>query len=348
MVKAKTAIRDGRSKVDLSAEKKFLPLDGLVIESVISKWLGPMSEWDKHFALMQHSGYNMVHFTPIQQRGESNSPYSIYDQLLFSDDLFEKAPDSTEGRVQGVKDAVARLADSYGILSLTDVVWNHTANNSDWLQDHPEAGYNVENSPHLQAALELDVALAIFSANLSKMGYPTMLKSVTDLDKIIDGVKSHVLGGIRLWEFYVIDVEQQGKVFSEAWMSDKLQQNPFERIDLQEAERHGLLGNFLSKQGLKGNDRFGQRHRKTINSRTAVAFMSRLTGKYPGDDVTAVRKKYEKVLDQINVQFYKNYDDDVRTIIQNIYNRVKYMRLDAHGPKLGEITAKYVFSAFWM
>ena len=30
--------------------------------------------------------------------------------------------------------------DEYGLLSLTDVVLNHTANDSPWLLDHPEAG----------------------------------------------------------------------------------------------------------------------------------------------------------------------------------------------------------------
>ncbi len=30
--------------------------------------------------------------------------------------------------------------EQYGLLSLTDVVLNHTANDSPWLVDHPEAG----------------------------------------------------------------------------------------------------------------------------------------------------------------------------------------------------------------
>ncbi len=41
------------------------------------------------------------------------------------------------------------------MLSMTDLVWNHTADNSPWLKDHPEAGYNLNNSPHLKAAFAL-------------------------------------------------------------------------------------------------------------------------------------------------------------------------------------------------
>ena len=33
-----------------------------------------------------------------------------------------------------------KLREEYGLLGLIDVVLNHTADNTDWLQDHPEAG----------------------------------------------------------------------------------------------------------------------------------------------------------------------------------------------------------------
>src|SRR5207249_7574497 len=66
-----------------------LPLDGLVIQSVLPKLLGRFSEWDPQIKTISDLGYNMIHFVPMQMRGRSNSPYSIYDQLSFSNDLFE-------------------------------------------------------------------------------------------------------------------------------------------------------------------------------------------------------------------------------------------------------------------
>jgi glycogen debranching enzyme len=82
----------------------------------------------------------MIHFTPLQARGESGSPYSIYDQLRFDPELFDQPPKSAEDEQKQLLDWLSRLRDDWGILSLTDIVLNHTANNSPWLRDHPESG----------------------------------------------------------------------------------------------------------------------------------------------------------------------------------------------------------------
>jgi glycogen debranching enzyme len=122
-----------------------IPLDGLVIQSVLPKLLGRFSEWDAHMKAISDLGYNMIHFVPMQVRGASNSPYSIYDQLSFSNDLFEpedrsKSPDE---KIEIVKKTLDKMKHDYKLLSLSDVVWNHTASNCGWLQEHPEAGTYV-------------------------------------------------------------------------------------------------------------------------------------------------------------------------------------------------------------
>ena len=123
------------------SETVNLPTDGLVIQSVIAKWMGTIDEWDKHLDVTRDRGYNMLHFTPLQQRGDSGSPYSIYDQMAFDSELFKNGSKlSTEKKAQAITELLAKIRKQWGILSLTDVVWNHTANNSLWLEDHPEAG----------------------------------------------------------------------------------------------------------------------------------------------------------------------------------------------------------------
>jgi len=116
-----------------------IPLDGLSILTVVSKWMGPVQEWRNHLEEASLRGYTMLHFPPLQERGESDSPYSIknqkrYDHRLFSDESSDKQ------NKKKMKEWLQIAREEYGLLSLTDVVLNHTANDSQWLLEHPEAG----------------------------------------------------------------------------------------------------------------------------------------------------------------------------------------------------------------
>ena len=118
-----------------------LPLDGLAILTLVSKWMGPLSEWREYLAEASERGYNMIHYTPLQERGESGSPYSIRDQLAYDPSLFaEKSHFAKDGGKAKLEELLQIAREEYGLLSLTDVVLNHTANDSPWLKEHPEAG----------------------------------------------------------------------------------------------------------------------------------------------------------------------------------------------------------------
>jgi glycogen debranching enzyme len=119
-----------------------LPIDGIVLQSVLPKLLGTFGEWEPHLRSIAEVGYNMIHFLPMQTRGMSDSPYSIYDQLQFSTDLFDESNrgKSDNDKNEIVKEMIKNIETQHGILSLTDIVWNHTACNCKWLEEHPEAG----------------------------------------------------------------------------------------------------------------------------------------------------------------------------------------------------------------
>src|SRR5271155_5096908 len=188
-----------------------LPLDSLSIMSVVSKFMGQYPhDWDRHLRGIAGRGYNMVHFTPLQQRGESNSPYSIYDQLAFDSEVFP-------GGEEDVAKMINTMERDYDLLGLTDVVFNHTANNSKWLEHHPEAGYNIETAPWLESALELDDALLQYGEDLEKLGMPTDIKSEADLSEVVDGIIEHVINRIRLWEYFSVDVVSDTAAVIDAW-----------------------------------------------------------------------------------------------------------------------------------
>ena len=52
--------------------------------------------------------------------------------------------------------SVSSVREEWGLISICDIVLNHTANETPWLTEHPEATYNLVNSPHLRPAFILD------------------------------------------------------------------------------------------------------------------------------------------------------------------------------------------------
>ncbi|KAF2842970.1 glycoside hydrolase family 133 protein [Patellaria atrata CBS 101060] len=320
-----------------------VPIDSLSIFSVISKFMGESrTDWNKHLQGIGERGYNMVHFTPLTMRGESNSPYSIYDQHQFDKQHF---PNGEED----VAEMVRKMEQEYGLLGLTDVVWNHTANNSKWLEEHPEAGYNVETAPWLEAALALDDALLKLSRELSSLGLPTTLRSEADLIRIMDAVKTRCIAGIKLWEYYALNVEKGTDDILRAWKEGKVNfpDNGFGTIGLggiREIKGWSLKqkADWLIDNALLGGDRLGERHHRRIDPETGAALLSALFGRYDTrtngtPDERAAHGTMYKLVDEVNLQLYKEFDADSAEIMEQLFNRIKYVRLADHGPKLGEI-----------
>ena len=73
------------------------------------------------------------------------------------------------------------------MLSICDIVLNHTANESQWLQEHPECSYNMINSPYMKAAYLLDIALYNFSFEVANgawelKGVPKLISNDDNLE----------------------------------------------------------------------------------------------------------------------------------------------------------------------
>ncbi|EGC49156.1 glycogen debranching enzyme [Histoplasma capsulatum var. duboisii H88] len=318
-----------------------LPFTSLSVITVLSKFMGQYpTDWDKHLASISRRGYNMVHFTPLMARGESNSPYSIFDPLTFDPACFPNG----EADVAAL---VKRMEGTYGLLALTDVVWNHTANNASWLLEHPEAGYSVATAPWLEAALELDTALLRYSEQLAELGLPVDFKSNEDVVEVVNGIKGNVIDKIRLWEYYAVDVQRDVERTIQAYVSDyvRIPEGGF-GVDtigpLQEIRNWSLKekASFIRERGLNNNSRILGRHSRDVDAAVGAALLRALYGRYEKEssDISQIRIELVKILDEVNLPLFLEFDRDSQEIFDQVFNRVKYQRLDDNGPKLGPIT----------
>lgn len=180
----------------------------------MSKCLGLLSNWEAKLRVAKESGYNLIHFTPIQELAASRSGYSLKDQLKI---------DHTYGDVtyEDVGRVISKMRDEWNIASICDIVLNHTGNESPWLKDHPEATYSTYTSPHLRPAFLLDALLAKVNDDVSKgsfelLGCPIVVDSESHIQALRHQIMTQYLPKIKLHEFYQVDVEKYFHIFVDA------------------------------------------------------------------------------------------------------------------------------------
>ncbi|KAL0965923.1 hypothetical protein UPYG_G00288000 [Umbra pygmaea] len=197
------------------ADNHHVPLDCITIQTYLSKCLGHLDDWPDRLRVAKESGYNMIHFTPLQTLGKSRSCYSLADQLSLNPEF---SPPGKNYTWKDVGELVQKMRKEWNMICITDVVYNHTAANSPWIKEHPECGYNLVNSPHLRPAWVLDRAIWHMSCNMADgrytaMGLPAQVQNEGHLNAIRDVLWGQVFSKIKLWEFFQIRIESAVEEF---------------------------------------------------------------------------------------------------------------------------------------
>lgn len=115
-----------------------------------------------------------------------------------------------EDRIRTLKVKIDHLKNEYGLLGIIDIVLNHTAGNSEWLLEHPEAAYNTKDCPHLNSAYILDRAVADFSndfmlrRNVPECPFAPYINNERDLQNVLKELYPR-LEKLKLQEYFLIN-----------------------------------------------------------------------------------------------------------------------------------------------
>ena len=312
-------------------ENQPVPLSSVICETVLTKCLGNFAHWKPVFEGIRKLRYNMVHFTPVQVVGESGSCYSIADQLKLTDQLADGQNMSEEDKERRLSEFINSYAQQ-GLFSVCDVVWNHVATNTPWLKDQSDASFNLSNSPHLRPAYCLDRAL--HRLHRRAMRRCDVINTEEDVDKIIDDLKRKVLPGLKLWEFFVVDIPDQISEFQ------RLVSAPESVRDAVPIEhQHHPCSNALTDECIIAGD--GRRGSKKVRMGCALQLI--------GKSKESVQEKcvaFRRAIDRFNQSHFEQWKVDQTAILKSLRAALIYERIDPAGPRLDFVDEKSPL--FWI
>jgi glycogen debranching enzyme len=331
--------------------KQELPLDAICLQTHLTKLMGPLTEWEGHFKLMGDLGYNMIHLTPIQELGSSNSAYSLYDQITVYSKLFPDEPRITESeKFSRLKSFIDKMEKKYGVVALGDIVWNHTSHDTPWIGEHPEAAYNTDNCPYLKPAAVVDIALHKLAVDLvagkynSKYGLYDTIRNEDDIGKLCNILKEEVLPPLRLWEFFIINIDDAVNEMRASIKQSQKIEEPYYDVDLNDDNK---ITEKIFKEGI-----YYESHRDRFSIKVKLECALRLFNSTPCTDLTDGEidrrcEKYQHMLEKLNLPMYMEVNDHIQSIVSNVASTVRYERLADHGPKKGPIKEGHLVDPYF-
>ncbi|XP_011685016.1 PREDICTED: glycogen debranching enzyme isoform X2 [Wasmannia auropunctata] len=305
-----------------------LPLDCVQIQTVLAKSLGPFSTWENKLLVTRNSGYNAIHFTPIQELGRSKSSYSLKDQAKLNP-LFNENNEIVTHR--DIETFAKKMRTEWKMLSICDIVLNHTANESPFLVSHPECTYNCINSPHLRPAYVLDAALFELTVQVAAgewefKGIPTVVETEDHLNAIRHALHTHFLPLVKIHEMYIADVNEIVAEF----------------LNLARNEMPQDVNNTASKEIRVIQDPAFRRLKSTIDMQLALKKYNTYRADC-FDEETRLKRCAEDLknkLQDLNAAVINGVQNHLDAAVENSIAGIRYFRVQSDGPRIKEISEK--------
>ncbi|XP_028289153.1 glycogen debranching enzyme-like [Parambassis ranga] len=308
----------------VGANNDILLLDCISSQTYLAQRLGPLDKWLSRVRVAKETGYNMIHFTPLQKLGASGSCHSVSDQLELNPSF------SPEGKLCTWRDIgrlVETLRTDWSMVCITDVVYNHTAVDSEWIRLHPECGYNLVNSPHLKPAWLLDRALWHLSCDVADgkyadQGVPAHIQEEHHINALRGLLWQQVFSRLRLWEFLQVSVDEAVEQFRQ------LLQTGVKSSSSPECNKHLRMVQDPEYR------RFGH----TVDMKSALDVFT--PHSLDPADIQQCCNSFRNRLEELNSQQYEKMCRHAEQAIHCIVETVVYERLAGDGPTLGLVTRR--------
>jgi glycogen debranching enzyme len=141
----------------------------------------------------------------------------------------------------------------------------------------------------------------------------------------------------NMWQYYVLDVEREKEVVKGAINSGKIV--PWSGPDVAGKSIVELAEIVKTLSIIAGLNELGSRYGARSDSGMAAGLLKAASVSIVNDVDTLV-EIWAQVVDVINVPLYKEWEKDTTIALDHVKNRLKYIRLEENGPKLGEISAR--------
>lgn len=188
----------------------LVDLNSLQMQTVLPKLLGSLDEWEDRLRVTKESGYNMLHFAPVEELSkQSNSSYSIRDHFKLND----IASVNEKYTLNDLETLILKLYKEWNMFAICDLVYNHMSNDSPFLNKCPNAAYNLVNSKFLRPAYLLDRMLHYLSKDIEagkyiSIGIKSEFLEYHNLEQIRDLIKTDLLPLYRFEEFYCLNIDE--------------------------------------------------------------------------------------------------------------------------------------------
>lgn len=162
----------------------------------------------------------------------------------------------------------------------------------------------------------------------------------------MDYLRKTLIPSLKLWEYYVLNVAAEKAKFAKAWSSGSTLSAPGELGDVKSISRREMVQLFADRCLSKNWDTLGGRyHGQVADEKLALVLVGQLLGVTSTKDASSedAEREFGRILDDLNVERYRTFNDDIQSILDNTKGRIDYTRIAEHGPKLGPVTKQSVF-----